>query len=362
MKVVCNGWFFSDNDMELKNYTQADQVDPAVDLGVLPPPLPEIEFLREFCAANINPPPQIIQGILHQGCKMILGGTSKSNKSWCLLHLAISVATGQDWWGHKCVKTPVVYINFELHKWAIAERLNSLVGALDVQGKGLGDSLALWNLRGRNADLSLLRPKLEEQLSRHQFGLIILDPAYKVLGDRDENANGEIAALMNELEGMAQSSGAAVVVAHHFAKGDSTAKNAIDRMSGAGAWARDPDSIMVLTPHEEPDCFTVTSILRNLPQLSEFVVRWQFPLMTLATDLNPEALRRPQGKNKVCTDKEFVDQFIGDGSGVKRSYIVSKASASGISDRTVDRYLKRLTESNVISCDSEGYYKKTICA
>ncbi len=28
--------------------------------------------------------------------------------------------------------------------------------------------------------------------------MIILDPAYKVRGDRDENANGAIASLMNE--------------------------------------------------------------------------------------------------------------------------------------------------------------------
>ena len=50
-----------------------------------------------------------------------------------------------------------------------------------------------------------------------------------MLGDRDENANGEIANLMNELEMLAQSSGAAVIVAHHFAKGDSSAKEAGDR-------------------------------------------------------------------------------------------------------------------------------------
>jgi RecA-family ATPase len=204
---------------------------------------------------------------------------------------------------------PVVYINFELHRWAIGQRLTALAGARP-ECKGLGESLALWNLRGRNGDLALLRPKLEEQLARHEFGLIILDPAYKLLGDRDENANGEIAGLMNEFEAMAQSSGAAVVVAHHFAKGDSTSKEAMDRMSGAGAWARDPDSIVVLTPHEEPDCFTVNTILRNLPRLPEFVVAWEFPRMQVARDLNPEALRRPQAKNKVCTDREFVERWL----------------------------------------------------
>jgi hypothetical protein len=333
-----------------------DQVDIATDLEAVPPALPEIQTEEEFLRTVAPVPPQIIRGMLHQGDKMILGGTSKSNKSWCLLDLALSVASGQKWWGHQCQKAAVVYINFELHPWAAAERLQALRAARPECPASDG-SLHVWNLRGHNADLTLLRPQLQVQLARHQYGLIILDPAYKVLGDRDENANGDIANLMNEFEALARSSGAAVVVAHHFAKGDSTGKSAIDRMSGAGAWARDPDSILVLTPHEEPDCFTVTSILRNLPQLPEFVVAWDFPLMRLAKELNPEALRRPQTKNKVCSDKEFVDQLLTE-TPAPRSAIVIKATELGISSATTDRYLRRLTECGLIGCEYGLYWKK----
>ncbi len=77
--------------------TTIDQVDIAVDLGAVPAPLPEILNLRQLVEAAPAPPPQIIEGVLHQGCKMILGGTSKSNKSLCLLDLAVSVASGQRW-------------------------------------------------------------------------------------------------------------------------------------------------------------------------------------------------------------------------------------------------------------------------
>jgi len=94
-------------------------------------------------------PPQVIEGLLHQGCKMILGGTSKSNKSWCLLDLAMSVASGEKWWGHRCARMPVVYINFELPRWSIGQRINALAGARP-ECQGLGDTLALWNLRGRS--------------------------------------------------------------------------------------------------------------------------------------------------------------------------------------------------------------------
>jgi DNA-binding transcriptional ArsR family regulator len=158
---------------------------------------------------------------------------------------------------------------------------------------------------------------------------------------------------------MAQKTGAAVVVAHHFAKGDSTAKNAMDRMSGAGAWARDPDSIMVLTPHEEDGCFTVTSILRNLPQHPEFVLAWDYPLMRVASDLNPDALRRPQAKNKVCSDKEFIEQLVSVAP-ISRGDIVAKAAGIAISRGSVDRYLKRLTEAGLICSGGGLYWRKTV--
>jgi hypothetical protein len=333
----------------------SDPVDIAVDLGAVPPSLPAMVSMREFAARPLPPPPQVIRGILHQGGKMILSGTSKSNKSWSLLDLALSVASGQEWWGHRCEKLPVAYLNFELHPWAMQQRLGALCMARP-ECREIGDTLFLWNLRGHNADISVLRPQLETELARHQFGLIILDPAYKLLGNRDENANGEIADLMNQFEALAQRTGAAIVIAHHFAKGDSTAKAAIDRSSGAGAWSRDPDSIMVLTPHEEPDCFTVTSILRNLPQLPEFVVAWDYPLMRVAKDLNPDALRRPQSKNKVCSDKEFAENLLSE-TAVPRSVIVTKAKQMAISERTVDRYLKKLIGAGVIRYGGGLYWR-----
>ena len=286
---------------------------------------------------------------------MILSGTSKSNKSWSLLDLALSVASGQPWWGRPCQKAPVAYLNFELQPWAIEQRVGAICTARpEIQH--VGDSFFLWNLRGHNADLSLLRPHLETELTQQPFGLIILDPAYKLLGNRDENANGEIASLMNEFEALAQRTGAAIVIAHHFVKGDSSSKSAIDRMSGAGAWARDPDSLITLTPHEEDDCFSVNMTLRNLPRLEEFVVAWDYPLMRLAKELNPEALRRPQSKNKVCSDKEFAEQFVFT-TPISRASIVAEAGKNGISARTADRYLQRLAESGAIACGNGCYWR-----
>jgi len=345
--------------MEMLTYTPAEQVDIAEDLGAVPTALPEIEFYEDFMASVSAVPPELVEGILHQGCKMVLAGSSKSNKSWALLDLALSVACGAKWWGRRCTKAPVVYINFELPRWSINRRIASLVGARR-EFAGFGRSLALWNLRGRNADLTVLRPLLEERLARHQFGMIILDPAYKLLGDRDENANGEIAGLMNEFEALACSSGAAVVIAHHFAKGDSTVKSSIDRMSGAGAWARDPDSLLILTPHEEPSCFTVNATLRNLPPVDDFVVEWNFPLLTAAADLDPESLRQVGGRRKKVTDREFVEAVLPGRDGRAFGGLVETGQrALGLSRRTAERYVARLTAAGVLRNSGGLYWRAT---
>ena len=42
----------------------SDQVDISVDLGVVPAPLPEIEFLREF-AERPAPPAELIEEMVH---------------------------------------------------------------------------------------------------------------------------------------------------------------------------------------------------------------------------------------------------------------------------------------------------------
>lgn len=341
----------------LKSFRMSDQIDIAVDLGVIPPPLPVIVTVRQLAEAAPMPPPQVVEGVLHQQCKMILSGTSKSNKTWCLLNLAVSVASGTEWLGRRCAKMPVLYINFELHDWAIAQRLASICAARP-ECHGIGDTLHVWNLRGHSADIALLRPKLEEVLDRYQFGLIILDPIYKVLGDRDENANGQIASLMNELEALARRTGAAIVIAHHFAKGDSTGKSAIDRMSGAGVWARDADSLVVMTQHEEDDCFTVNMSVRNLPRVEDFVVAWDYPLMRVAKDLNPDALRRPQGRNKVCTDREFLEGVLSTGGKAFGTIIRDAAELLSMGRSCAAKYLKRSVDAGLVRV-SGGLYWRT---
>ena len=63
--------------------------------------------------------------------------------------------------------------------------------------------------------------------------------------------DGDITALLNMVENLAVTTGAAVALAGHYAKGNAAAKESIDRISGRGVFARDPDSLITFTKHEE---------------------------------------------------------------------------------------------------------------
>lgn len=237
-----------------------------------PDGLPKIVSAAEFMGVVRPEPPQLIKGVLHQGCKMIVGGASKSRKSWTLIDMTLSVSTGGLWWGFTTQRGRVLYINFELPEFAFQHRLAAIAAA-----KGITDfsGCDLWNLRGYATDFSVLIPKILSRIKECHYALIVLDPIYKGLGKRDENKAGDIASLCNEIEQLAVQSGAAVVFGAHYSKGNQSGKDAIDRIGGSGVFARDPDVILTMTPHEEKDAYVVDFTLRALPQVDPFVVRWQ---------------------------------------------------------------------------------------
>lgn len=266
-----------------------------------PPPLPPVLDWADFMENPPEVPPELIGGVLHQGSKMILAGSSKTYKTWILLHMGLSVAHGRGWWGFPTAKTKVLYVNFELKPFSVCKRLADLAMAMGVTPAS--NRFHIWNLRGHSKNLGDLKDQLIRAAEEMGCGLIILDPIYKLLGIREENSNTQITQMLNELDEICEQTGAALIFGHHFSKGNQSGKLSIDRASGAGAWARDPDSIMAVTQHQEPDCFTIEMTLRNFPPQQPFVVQREHPIMERRADLDPEELKVPGSQSKFSVDK-----------------------------------------------------------
>jgi len=159
-------------------------------------------------------------------------------------------------------------------------------------------SFFAWHLRGYAKPMNELVKDLLVFLQQHRFTLIIIDPIYKTLPATHgaENDSAIITQLLNDVESIAVETNAAVLFSSHFSKGDQSEKEAVDRVSGSGAWARDPDSVLTMTPHEDLDSFTVEATLRNLAPIKPFVVKWEYPLFVRQDEADPDKLKRPKGR------------------------------------------------------------------
>jgi hypothetical protein len=250
--------------------------------SVLPPPVNAAVLLADKQPVE---PAEIVAGLIHQGTKVVLGGSSKAGKTWLLLNLALSVATGTKFlrWGTK--QGRVLFLNFEIPSPFISQRVQTLVEHRQLETPA---HLDLWNLRGKTADFGALVQQILKKAEENDYAMIILDPVYKLMVGKSESMAGGVGALCHQLERIAERSGAAVVYAHHFTKGKQKQKKAIDRLSGSGVFGRDADSIILFTDHKEPNCFTVEMVLRNLPPQESFVVEWAYPIMVEREDLEPE--------------------------------------------------------------------------
>lgn len=255
------------------------------------PELPPIVSAGTLIGDNaIQAPPELIKGLLHQGLKGILGGPSKAGKTWLLLDMAISVANGMKWLDWECEKSKVLFVNFEIPPYFIKERVRAIINKKEGANSG---NLDLWNLRGYAAPFESLLPKMEERL-KDKYGLVIIDPFYKGMAG-DENKAGDIARSVNDLEKLCVRTGAALVFAHHFSKGNKASTDVLDRMSGSGVFGRDPDTIITLTEHKETNCFVVETVVRNLRKPRDFVIERDFP-MVIMRDLNPTDLKAKGGR------------------------------------------------------------------
>ena len=269
--------------------------------------LPEIDDMSLLMGENMpKPPAELVQGILHRGSKLIIGGTSKGRKTFSLMDLAISVATGTQWWGLNTIKGKVCYINFEIQRPFFARRYEDI-----CRKKGTKPDPGMfkcWTLRGYSEGLEKMSANIIKQLLQEDYSLIIFDPIYKALGDRDENKAGDVASMLNELEAIAVKTNAAIAFGAHYSKGNQAAKDAMDRIGGSGVFARDPDAILTMTPHATEECFTVDCTLRNFPPQKPFVVKWEWPLFDRDETEDPEALKQPKKVNHR-NDGKFDEQF-----------------------------------------------------
>ena len=198
----------------------------------------------------------LISGVLRQGHKMLLAGPSKAGKSFALIELCIAIAEGKTWLGRfSCAQGRVLYINLELDRPSCLHRFKDVYTAMGLAPDHL-KNIDIWNLRGASVPMDKLAPKLIRRAGKKGYTAVILDPIYKVITG-DENSADQMAKFCNQFDVVCRALDCAVIYCHHHSKGAQGGKRSMDRASGSGVFARDPDAMLDMTE------LTITDAIRE---------------------------------------------------------------------------------------------------
>ena len=212
-----------------------------------PAPFPAVRP-SDLRTSAVSSTPWLIDQLWTANAVGIIGGAPKSLKTWMALEMAVSVASGSACLARFAVPSPgpVLLYAAEDSESALRSRLESLA-------RHHGLDLAYLDIRVITADSLRLdrttdQERLEATLTLHRPVLLILDPLVR-LHAIDENAAGEIAALLGYLRLLQRKTGAAIALVHHARKNVSANGGAGYSLRGSSdlyAWV---DSFLYLRRH-----------------------------------------------------------------------------------------------------------------
>ena len=292
--------------------------------------LPDMVTLAAYKDDPPELPEELIQGILRRGHKMLLSGSSKAGKSFLLMELCIAIAEGRPWLGFPCKKGRVLYVNLEIDPASAINRFLKIYDALGLPIKN-ADSIVVWNLRGHAVPMDQLVPKLIRRVKNQRFDAIIIDPIYKVITG-DENSAAEMGKFCNQFDKICTETGCSTIYCHHHSKGSQGMKRAMDRASGSGVFARDPDAQLDMIQLELSEdlqnnvrdgfatAWRLESSLREFPNITPVNFWFRYPVHQLdaggalgemPAQGTPQAgrLKNPKCKTADAAAEEFRTAF-----------------------------------------------------
>lgn len=274
--------------------------------------LPEFENMAEAWENMPELSPPLIENVLRQGHKMLIAGPSKAGKSYALIEMSIAIAEGRKWLGWQCAKGRVLYVNLELDRASCLHRFRDVYTAMGISPTNLS-SIDIWNLRGETEPMDKLAPRLIRRAKKKQYIAVIIDPIYKVITG-DENSADQMAHFCNQFDKVCTQLGCAVIYCHHHSKGAQGGKRSMDRASGSGVFARDPDALIDMTELELTDEIIKQETNQTICEACIELLRIHSP--NTLRDASPDALLSHVETLQLCRDNlpQEVYQKLLDGS------------------------------------------------
>eukprot|EP00918_Siedleckia_nematoides_P046275 GHVU01101453.1.p1 GENE.GHVU01101453.1~~GHVU01101453.1.p1 ORF type:complete len:375 (+),score=27.24 GHVU01101453.1:26-1150(+) len=240
----------------------------------------------------------LVAGWLGEGGLSVLFGASNSGKTFNILDMAVHVASGVEWRGHKVKAGPVIYVAAEGGA-GIQNRLSAIRKAKPELNACKGFYLLPTSLDLHGVDdataLCLAIPCA-------QAALIVIDTMARSMGGGDENSARDVSQFVRNLDAIRASTGAHVLVVHH------SGKNVNAGARGSSALRAAVDTEIVIADKrifctkqrdmEEPQhvFFDLETVALGFDQDGDIVTS----AVVISADCSAITKKRPTGRDEVA--------------------------------------------------------------
>jgi hypothetical protein len=290
-----------------------------------------------------GPTPWLIENLIVDQAIVAAVGRWKTTKSYSVLDLSVSIATGTPAFGTLEIPNPgpVVFVNEESGRAALWRRLDALCRGRAIEPE---------KLRGRLMVAPNARVKLDSQDWQQRLlelgvslrpRLFVFDPLARMKAPgREENAQSAMATLVEFIRQLRDHSGAAVLFVHHTGHAGGNMRGSSDLESfweTRLSWVRDGQSPLVTLESEHREAEAGDPL--------QYRIAWD----TLTRSMRFELL------NRADSLPALEDRIIG----WLREHLDQKAEevAKGLQVRTSDvrNTLNRLAEAGTTHAGPSGH-------
>lgn len=226
-------WIDDDLDPHLVGHTQGLPGRPAPPDGI---PLEDLSVRQQIEAVlmrgrailDIDPPEPLIDGWLNLDSFAVLYGRPKGGKSFVALDMALCVASGTAWHGHKVARGPVLYVVAEgvrgvgprVHAWA------------ELNGVEVPDDL-WWIPRPVNLLSGTWAQALCDVAREIQPHLVVIDTLNRSMAGGEENSSKDMGVVIDACTRLRHATGACVKLVHHSGKNQENGARGHSSLLGA---------------------------------------------------------------------------------------------------------------------------------
>ena len=313
----------------------------------------------ELLATEIDKPKWMIEGIWQEGSHGIIAGEPKTYKSVLATDMAVSVASGRPFLGKYPVRNqgPVLYIQEENSDWLVQDRIRKISnarGTLEGEVEILSNKLIrvkmppdlpiqFLNCSGSDMTNPEDTNDLEKAIQEFKPVLVIFDPLYLMLGEKDESSSKDVRPVLVWLLKIKQQYKTSVIVLHHWNKAGKSERGG-QRMLGSvllHGWVE--SALYTKVVDEQKHIIEVEREFRSFEKPEKVNITFNFGE---PGDLHYEAL-----VNKNASADQ-VENLLGN---IRRTTVEELHTQLGISTRKAKQRLDQLVKDGKATVSGDIY-------